>query len=221
MARALPCGHTMCHGCVSSLLRDGSYRLGGAACPMCRAPLPAVSASSLLRIYALEGAASESSRAVSSSSASGTYPLAANAYVPTSSAGASSRKRAWDEVVAAQVAAGCPQFMQKWSAQDDATLLARAAAGVPVAAIAAELGRGIGGVTSRLKAHSEGTATHEGRQEKRRRENPNYGAPWTQGADARLAQLFSSGVSKAAIGREMGRNSGAIHSRLKHLGLLG
>ncbi len=55
------------------------------------------------------------------------------------------------------------------------------------------------------------------RQEKLKADYPNHGAPWHAADDADLIRTHSCGISVTEIGKCMGRNSGAIRSRLmKH-----
>ena len=51
-------------------------------------------------------------------------------------------------------------------------------------------------------------------------EFPNASASWSPAEEARMVASFEKGLSQAAIAREHGRTRGAIHSRLKRLGLI-
>lgn len=52
-----------------------------------------------------------------------------------------------------------------------------------------------------------------------KQENPNAYEPWTEEADAELANLWSKGMSVADIADHFGRKNTAIITRLKKLGL--
>ncbi len=52
------------------------------------------------------------------------------------------------------------------------------------------------------------------RQKKLKAENPNHGAPWRAADDAKLVRMHSCGMTVTDISKCMGRNSGAIRSRL-------
>jgi len=49
---------------------------------------------------------------------------------------------------------------------------------------------------------------------------PGVGGAWSPEEEARLVASLEKGVSQADIAREHGRTRGAIHSRLKKLGLV-
>lgn len=52
-----------------------------------------------------------------------------------------------------------------------------------------------------------------------KQENPNAYEPWTEEADAELANLWSKGMSVTDIADHFGRKNTAIITRLKKLGL--
>jgi len=49
---------------------------------------------------------------------------------------------------------------------------------------------------------------------------PGAGGAWSREEEARMIASFESGMSQAGIARQHGRTRGAIHSRLKRLGLI-
>jgi DNA-directed RNA polymerase specialized sigma24 family protein len=49
---------------------------------------------------------------------------------------------------------------------------------------------------------------------------PGAGGAWSREEEAQLVASFESGMSQANIARQHGRTRGAIHSRLKRLGLI-
>ena len=53
------------------------------------------------------------------------------------------------------------------------------------------------------------------RQKKLKSEHHNYGMPWKKADDAELVHLLSCGLSVIEISKRMGRNRGAITSRIK------
>ena len=55
------------------------------------------------------------------------------------------------------------------------------------------------------------------RQNKLKSEHHNYGMPWKKADDAELVHLLSCGLSVIEISKRMGRNRGAITSRIKNI----
>ena len=55
------------------------------------------------------------------------------------------------------------------------------------------------------------------RQKKLKSEHHNYGMPWKEADDAELVRLLSCGLSVIEISKRMGRNRGAITSRIKNI----
>jgi hypothetical protein len=88
--------------------------------------------------------------------------------------------------------------------------------------------RAAGGAAPKRTKRSEkkSTSTHAASAphpevfSEKRKVHPNAYKPWKDADDVQLRKLYLGGTPRTEIALELGRNAGAIRSRLVHLGLL-
>lgn len=112
-----------------------------------------------------------------------------------------------------------PNAGTPWTREEDEKLMQETSDGTAVSTLAEELGRSKGAITSRqlrlgliLKRPTYRDVDQDGTY-------PRHGRPWTTEEDDRLRNFHEDGLDLEALCAAMGRNPGAIRSRLRKSGL--